>query len=106
MELHRLDGVALDGFTVSGMDNVDIQDIDFETLEEGEMSGQQIEALEALGYVQDPEIAYEIQDEDGNVVMYADADENLYIIDGLGELGFLKKIGRGLKNAAKFVGGK
>lgn len=101
MELHRLDG-----FTASGLDNVDIQDIDFETLEEGEMSGQQIEALEALGYVQDPEIAYEIQDENGNVVMYADAEENLYVIDGLGELGFLKKIGRGLKNAAKFVGKK
>jgi len=101
MELHRLDG-----FTASGLDNVDVQDIDFETLEEGEMSGQQIEALEALGYVQDPEIAYEIQDEDGNVIMYADAEENLYVIDGLGELGFFKKIGRGLKNAAKFVGRK
>ncbi|MGB5930087.1 MAG: hypothetical protein WBH03_18030, partial [Cyclobacteriaceae bacterium] len=101
MELHRLDG-----FTASGLDNVDIQDIDFETLEEGEMSGQQIEALEALGYVQDPEIAYEIKDENGNVVMYADAEENLYIIDGLGELGFLKKIGRGIKNATKFVGKK
>lgn len=101
MELHRLDG-----FTASGLDNVDIQDIDFETLEEGEMSGQQVEALEALGYVQDPEIAYEIQDEDGNVIMYADAEENLYVIDGLGELGFFKKIGRGLKNAAKFIGKK
>lgn len=105
MELHRLDG-----FTASGLDNIDIQDIDFETLEEGrlegEMSGQQIEALEALGYVQEPEIAYEIQDEDGNVVMYADAEENLYVVDGLGELGFLKKIGKGLKNAAKFVGKK
>ena len=101
MELHRLDG-----FTASGLDNVDIQDIDFETLEEGQMSGQQIEALEALGYVQDPEIAYEIRDENGKVVMYADAEENLYVIDGLGELGFLKKIGRGLKNAAKFVGKK
>ena len=101
MELHRLDG-----FTASGLDNVDIQDIDFETLEEGQMSGQQIEALEALGYVQDPEIAYEIKDENGNVVMYADAEENLYIIDGLGELGFLKKIGRGIKNATKFVGKK
>ncbi|GAA0893612.1 hypothetical protein GCM10009122_32910 [Fulvivirga kasyanovii] len=101
MELHRLDG-----FTASGLDNVDIQDIDFESLEEGEMSGQQIEALEALGYVQSPDIAYEIQDEDGNVIMYADVEENLYVIDGLGELGFLKKIGRGLKNAAKFVGKK
>jgi hypothetical protein len=101
MELHRLDG-----YTASGLDNVDIQDIDFETLEEGEMSGQQIEALEALGYVQSPDIAYEIQDENGNVVMYADAEENLYVIDGLGELGFFKKIGKGLKNAAKFVGKK
>ncbi|GAB3343976.1 hypothetical protein GCM10027429_35270 [Marivirga atlantica] len=101
MELHRLDG-----FTASGLDNVDIQDIDFETLEEGEMSGQQIAALEALGYVQSPDIAYEIQDENGNVIMYADAEENLYVIDGLGELGFFKKIGKGLKNAAKFVGKK
>jgi hypothetical protein len=101
MELHRLDG-----FTASGLDNVDIQDIDFETLEEGEMSGQQVEALEALGYVQSPDIAYEIQDENGNVIMYADAEENLYVIDGLGELGFFKKIGKGLKNAASFVGKK
>ena len=98
MELHRLDGLE-----VSGIDNLDIQDIDFETLEEGEISGHQIEALEALGYVQDPEIAYEILDEEGNVVMYADAEENLYVIDGLGELGFFKKTGRGLKKASRFV---
>ncbi|GAB4242747.1 MAG: hypothetical protein Tsb0034_20320 [Ekhidna sp.] len=106
MELHRLDGFEIDGHHLSGLDNLDIQDIDFETLEEGEFSGHQLEALEALGYVQEPEIAYEIRDEDGNVLMYADADENLYVIDGLGELGFFKKIGRGLKKAASFVGKK
>ena len=111
MELHRLDGVTLGGFTASGLDNVDVQDIDFETLKEDyldtdQMSGQQVEALEALGYVHDPNIVYEIQDEAGNVVMYADAEENLYVIDGLGELGFFKKIGRGLKNASRFVSKK
>ncbi|WP_456459225.1 hypothetical protein [Reichenbachiella sp.] len=106
MELHRLDGLTLEGLEGSGLDNLDIQDIDFEMLEGEEINGQQIEALEALGYVHEPEIAYEILDEDGNVVMYADAEENLYVIDGLGELGFFKKIGRGLKKATKFVGKK
>ena len=106
MELHRLDGYELGDTHISGLDNLDIQDIDFETMEEGEFSGHQLEALEALGYVQDPEIAFEILDEDGNVVMYADAEENLYVLDGLGELGFLKKIGRGLKKVGSFVGKK
>ncbi|PTB98009.1 hypothetical protein C9994_00180 [Marivirga lumbricoides] len=101
MELHRLDGI-----TASGLDNLDIQDIDFETMEEGGISGHQLEALEALGYVKEPEIAYEILDEAGNIVMYADAEENLYVMDGLGELGFLKKIGKGLKKATSFVGKK
>ena len=108
MELHRLDGVASGGFTASGLDNLDVRDIGFETedLDTDQMSGQQVEALEALGYVHDPDIVYEIQDEAGNVVMYADAEENLYVIDGLGELGFFKKIGRGLKNASRFVSKK
>ncbi|GAA5036593.1 hypothetical protein GCM10011506_30130 [Marivirga lumbricoides] len=101
MELHRLDGI-----TASGLDNLDIQDIDFETLEEGKINGHQLEALEALGYIKEPEIAYEILDEAGNVIMYADAEENLYVMDGLGELGFLKKIGKGLKKATSFVGKK
>ncbi len=98
MELHRLDG-----YTVSGIDNLDIQDIDFETLEERDLNGQQVEALENLGYVREPTIAYEILDEAGNVVMYADEEENLYVMDGLGELGFFKKIGKGLRNASRFV---
>ncbi|MEM9388851.1 MAG: hypothetical protein AAGA02_00170 [Bacteroidota bacterium] len=106
MELHRLDGLNIDGHQLSGLDNIDIQDVDFETLEESEFSGHQLEALEALGYVHEPEIAYEILDEEGNVIMYADADENLYVVDGLGELGFFKKIGRGIKKAASFVGKK
>lgn len=116
MELHRLDGIAFDGVAIngvngsdsqtSGLDNIDIQDVDFETLEEGEFSGHQLNALEALGYVQEPEIAYEILDEDGNVVMYADAEENLYVLDGLGDLGFFKKVGRGLKKASRFVSKK
>ena len=100
MELHRLDGIE-----ASGLDNIDILDVAHEAVEEG-FSSSQVEALEALGYVHEPEIVYEIQDEEGNVVMYADAEENLYVVDGLGELGFLRKIGRGLKNAAKFVGKK
>lgn len=97
MELHRLDGIE-----ASGLDNIDIQDINYEEIEE-RFSASQVEALEALGYVHGPDIVYEIQDEEGNVVMYADAEENLYVMDGLGELGFLKKIGRGLKNAGRFV---
>ena len=115
MELHRLDGLAV---SASGLDNVDIQDIESQAelpLEIRQVSdvdftegidGMQIEALEALGYVSEPEIAYEIQDEDGNVVLYADAEENLYVVDGLGELGFFKKIGKGLKNASRFVSRK
>ncbi len=107
MELHRLDGIAPDGMGSTGLDGLDIQDIDYEALEvnpdESEMSGEQVGALEALGYVQDPEITYEILDENGNVVMYADAEENLYVLDGLGELGFFKKIGKGIRNASRFV---
>jgi hypothetical protein len=99
MELHRLDGMD-----AAGLDSIDITEVEYDYT--GGLNGAQIEALEALGYVQNPEIAYEIQDEEGNVVMYADAEENLYMVDGLGELGFLKKIGKGLKNAAKFVGKK
>ena len=123
MELHRLDGIASDGLamsgmTTSGLDNVDIQDIQprtelsLETQEDAdvdftqEIDEMQIEALEALGYVVEPNIAYEIQDENGNVVLYADAEENLYVVDGLGELGFFKKIGKGLKNASQFVSRK
>ena len=97
MELHRLDGIE-----ASGLDNIDIQDVKYEEVGEG-FSSSQVEALEALGYVHGPNIVYEIQDEEGNVVMYADAEENLYVVDGLGELGFFKKIGRGLKNATRFV---
>ena len=99
MELHRLDGMD-----AAGLDSVDIAEVEYDYTDG--LNGAQIEALEALGYVQNPEIVYEIQDEDGNVIMYADAEENLYMVDGLGELGFLKKIGKGLKNAAKFVGKK
>jgi hypothetical protein len=127
MELHRLDGVASDGvatngvvldgatsLTASGLDNVDIQDIEplevTNTDDEPDFTAGidevQIEALEALGYVTEPDIVYEIQDEDGNVVLYADAEENLYVVDGLGELGFFKKIGKGLKNASRFVSRK
>lgn len=99
MELHRLDGMD-----AAGLDSIDVAEVDYDYTDG--LNGSQIEALEALGYVQSPEIAYEIQDEHGNVVMYADAEENLYMVDGLGELGFLKKIGKGLKNATRFVGKK
>ncbi|MBP2831250.1 hypothetical protein J8281_03535 [Aquimarina sp. U1-2] len=100
MELHRLDGLS-----GTGLDNIDIQDIAFETVED-DFNPSQVEALEALGYVREPDIMYEIQDDEGNIIMYADAEENLYMIDGLGELGFFKKIGKGLKNIGKFVSKK
>ncbi|WP_299313232.1 hypothetical protein [uncultured Aquimarina sp.] len=84
MELHRLDG-----FDATGLDSLDITDTQ-------NMS-------EIINGVSDsaPEIAYEILDDQGNVVMYADLDENIYVIDGLG--GFFKKIGKGLKKFGKKV---
>ncbi|WP_299221305.1 hypothetical protein [uncultured Aquimarina sp.] len=84
MELHRLDG-----FDATGLDALDITDSQ-------NMS-------EIINGVSDsaPEIAYEILDDNGNVVMYADLDENIYVIDGLG--GFFKKIGKGLKKFGKKV---
>ncbi|TSE03241.1 hypothetical protein [Aquimarina algiphila] len=84
MELHRLDG-----FDATGLDNTDIRD-----------------TSSYINGVSDstPDIAYEILDEDGNVILYADAEENIYVIDGL--QGFFKKIGRGLKKFAKKVGKK
>lgn len=85
MELHRLDG-----FDATGIDTMDIMGI------------QSTEEPRILGSVADaPEIAYEILDENGNVVMYADVDENIYVIDGLG--GFFKKIGKGLKKFSRKV---
>ncbi|UZO81369.1 hypothetical protein NBT05_02585 [Aquimarina sp. ERC-38] len=81
MELHRLDG-----FDATGLDALDITDT---------------VATYGIGTVEQPEIAYEILDDHGNVVMYADVDENIYVIDGLG--GFFKKIGKGLKRFAKKV---
>ncbi|WP_108802150.1 hypothetical protein [Aquimarina sp. Aq107] len=83
MELHRLDG-----FDATGLDALDITD-----------SQSMSEILN--GVSDSPEIAYEILDEQGNVVMYADLDENIYVIDGLG--GFFKKIGKGLKKFGKKV---
>lgn len=80
MELHRLDG-----FDATGLDHMDIQENTF-----------QMNGIEDT-----PEIAYEILDEEGNVVMYADAEENIYVINGLN--GFFKKIGKGLKRFAKKV---
>lgn len=80
MELHRLDG-----FDAAGIDSLDIQGTS--------------EIIN--GVIDPPEIAYEILDDNGNVVMYADMDENIYVINGLG--GFFKKIGKGLKKFAKKV---
>ncbi|WP_378182016.1 hypothetical protein [Aquimarina sp. SS2-1] len=77
MELHRLDG-----FGATGLDALDITEI---------KGTSEI----VNGVSNSPEIAYEILDDEGNVVMYADIDENIYVIDGLG--GFFKKIGKGLK---------
>ncbi|WP_282035441.1 hypothetical protein [Aquimarina algiphila] len=84
MELHRLDG-----FDATGLDNTDIRD-----------TSSYINGVSDSA----PDIAYEILDEDGNVILYADAEENIYVIDGL--QGFFKKIGRGLKKFAKKVGKK
>ena len=81
MELHRLDG-----FDATGLDNLDIQDNN---------------TPYGFGMVDSPEIAYEILDDQGNVVLYADLEENIYVVDGLG--GFFKKIGKGLKKFAKKV---
>ncbi|KAA1244520.1 hypothetical protein [Aquimarina sp. RZ0] len=83
MELHRLDG-----FDATGLDSLDITD-----------SQSTSEIINGINDA--PEIAYEILDDQGNVVMYADLDENIYVIDGLG--GFFKKIGKGLKKFAKKV---
>ncbi|MBL6445728.1 hypothetical protein JMN32_05370 [Fulvivirga sp. 29W222] len=105
MELHRLDGLP-----ISGLDNVDIQDIDLDGYDSEEIDFEELDDddeeldFSGLGYVKDPMIAYEILDEYGNVVMYADADENIYTVDGLGELGFFKKIGKGLKKLGKKIG--
>ncbi len=89
MELHRLDGLD-----ATGLDDMDIQDM--ETMFSG--------ASQGFGFAEQPDIAYEILDEEGNVILYADAEENIYVIDGLN--GFFRKIGRGLKKFAKNVGKK
>ncbi len=84
MELHRLDGLD-----AAGIDHIELMD-----------------TSDFLNGVSDtaPEIAYEILDEEGNVVLYADAEENIYVIDGLN--GFFRKIGRGLKKFTKNIGRK
>lgn len=96
MELHRLDGIY-----TTGLDNLDIQDIDHELVDEAVYSIGSIATLEGLGTIDNTEITHEILDEHGNIVMYADAHENLYRLNGLE--GFFKKIGRGLKRAGRFV---
>jgi len=104
MELHRLDG-----FDATGLDALDITDMQTS----GEMvngmfgSSDISSGIQSLSDIPNgvpdpaPEIAYEILDEEGNVVMYADTDENIYVINGLN--GFFKKIGKGLKRFAKKV---
>ena len=83
MELHRLDG-----FDATGLDAIDISD-----------TRHQNEIINGINDA--PDIAYEILNDQGNVVMYADLEENIYVIDGLG--GFFKKIGKGLKKFGKKV---
>ena len=93
MELHRLDG-----FDATGLDALDIAD----SYSKSEIINGILGSSEISNGISDaPEIAYEILDDEGNVVMYADLDENIYVIDGLG--GFFKKIGKGLKKFAKKV---
>ena len=93
MELHRLDG-----FDATGLDALDITDIrNSQDMINGILGMSDI----PRGIDDAPEIAYEILDEDGNVVMYADAEENIYVVNGLN--GFFKKIGKGLKKFAKKV---
>ncbi len=87
MELHRLDG-----FDATGLDSLDITKI--------QDTGAYVNGIDDA----QPEIAYEILDEDGDVILYADAEENIYVVDGL--QGFFKKIGRGIKKFAKKVGKK
>ncbi len=87
MELHRLDGLD-----AAGIDHMDIS----------ETSIHQEPNYILKGIDDAPDIAYEILDQDGNVILYADAEENVYVIDGLG--GFFKKIGRGLKKFTRNVG--
>ncbi len=87
MELHRLDG-----FDASGLDHMEIT---------GSLSQQEPDLM-LKGVNDAPDIAYEILDKDGNVILYADSEENIYVIDGLG--GFFKKIGRGLKKFTRKVG--
>ena len=82
MELHRLDGLD-----ATGIDSLDLMGLDSQA--------------GPVGTIDSPEIAYEILDENGDVVMYADMEENIYVIDGLG--GFFKKIGRGIKKFGKKV---
>ncbi len=89
MELHRLDGLD-----AAGIDHMDITDT----------IGIQESNYILEGIEDTPEIAYEILDEEGNVVLYADAEENIYVIDGLN--GFFRKIGRGLKKFTKNIGKK
>lgn len=96
MELHRLDGLP-----TTGLDNLDIQDIDYELIDENLYTIGSLQTLEGLGTIDNTEITHEVLDENGAVVMYADANENLYMINGLE--GFFKKIGKGLKKASKFV---
>ncbi len=101
MELHRLDGI-----TTTGLDSLDIADTQsVRTIINGVndhiADTQHMSAIINGVNDPDPEIAYEILDDEGNVVMYADLDENIYVVDGLG--GFFKKIGKGLKKFAKKV---
>ena len=96
MELHRLDG-----FTTSGLDSLAIQDVDYELVEDTLYAIDSLDGLAAIGASDPVEITHEILDENGNVVMYADAQENLYQINGLE--GFFKKIGKGFKKIGKFV---
>ena len=97
MELHRLDGLS-----ATGLDNLDIQDIDYELVDDNIYEIGSLESLEGLGTVDNRQITHEVYDPDtGHLVMYVDEDENLYTFNGLE--GFFKKIGRGIKKIGKFV---
>ena len=96
MELHRLDGLS-----ATGLDNLDIQDVDYDMVDNTIYEIGSLETLEGLGTVDNKLLTHEILDEHGNVVMYADEQENLYMVNGLE--GFFKKIGRGFKKIGRFV---
>ncbi len=64
MELHRLDGLS-----ATGLDNLDIQDVDYDMVDNTIYEIGSLETLEGLGTVDNKLLTHEILDEHGNVVI-------------------------------------